>query len=117
MLPLLTYSISVMLAAGFEPASAAAQDNSAVSPAKQSTSAVNYRERPRYPYDPQRLKRRPILDGKIADGEWDPLYTIGDTAAKGTIYVNWDDDYLYVAARTDQPSWLIFDLDCNADGW
>jgi hypothetical protein len=79
--------------------------------------AINYRERPRYPYDPQRLKRRPILDGAIADNEWDPLYTIGDTAVKGTVYVNWDDDFLYIAARTDQPAWLVFDLDANADGW
>lgn len=95
-------------------------DKGAAAPAPaaaQSVPAINYRERPRYPYDPQRLKRRPILDGKIADNEWDPLYTIGDTAAKGTVFVNWDDDYLYVAARTDQPCWLVFDLDANADGW
>lgn len=113
--------------AGLRPAPARAQDNgtavAAAAPSaatglsKQSTPAINYRERPRYPYDPQRLKRRPILDGKIADNEWDPLYTIGDTAAKGTVYVNWDDDFLYIAARTDQPCWLVFDLDANADGW
>lgn len=103
------------------PSRACAQDNGAagaVAPAvQQAAPAINYRERPRYPYDPQRLKRRPILDGTIADNEWDPLYTIGDTAAKGTVYVNWDDDFLYVAARTDQPCWLVFDLDANADGW
>jgi hypothetical protein len=96
---------------GTAPATAPAQA------APQATVAINYRERPRYPYDPQRLKRRPILDGTIADNEWDPLYTIGDAAAKGTVYVNWDDDFLYVAARTDQPCWLVFDLDANADGW
>jgi len=109
-----------MLAAGCELGPAFAQDNNAAPPPRSGTQAapaINYRERPRYPYDPQRLKRRPVLDGKIADNEWDPLYTIGDTAAKGTVYVNWDDDYLYVAVRTDQPSWFVFDLDCNAYGW
>jgi hypothetical protein len=110
------------------PSRACAQDNGGaatqgaaatpVAPAvQQAAPAINYRERPRYPYDPQRLKRRPILDGTIAENEWDPLYTIGDTAAKGTVFVNWDDDFLYVAARTDQPCWLVFDLDANADGW
>lgn len=79
--------------------------------------AINYRERPRYPFDPQRLKRRPVIDGKISDGEWDPLYTVSDGPVKGTVYLNWDDDYLYIAARTDQPAWLVFDLDSNDDGW
>ena len=93
------------------PAGAQENANTAVRPA---VPTINYRERPRYPYDPQRLKRRPILDGRIADNEWDPLYTITDTAAKGTVYVNWDDDFLYVGAKVDQPSWIVFDLDCNA---
>jgi hypothetical protein len=87
------------------------------SAARQSAPTVNYRERPRYPFDAQRLKRRPTLDGALTDNEWDPLYTINDTAAKGTVYVNWDDDNLYVATRTDQPAWLLLDVDCNADGW
>lgn len=78
---------------------------------------INYRERPRYPYDAQRLKRRPTLDGMIGANEWDPLYTIDDTTVKGTVYLNWDDDYLYVAAKTDQPGYLVIDIDANADGW
>lgn len=98
-----------------------AQDNGAApNPANNTTitgQAINYRERPRYPFDPQRLKRRPMVDGKIAENEWDPLYTIGEGAVKGTVYVNWDDDFLYLAVKTDQPAWLAFDFDCNADGW
>lgn len=85
--------------------------------AKQSTMVINYRERPRYPFDPQRLKRRPTLDGVIHNNEWDPLYTISGTAVNGTLYMNWDDDYLYLGARTDQRAWVIFNVDANADGW
>ena len=83
----------------------------------QTAQGINYRERPRYAFDPQRLKRRPVLDGVINNNEWDPLYTITDGAAKGTIYLNWDDDFVYVACRADQASLLVIDLDCNADGW
>ncbi len=78
---------------------------------------INFGVRPRYAVDPQRLKRRPIIDGVISANEWDPLYTITDGAVKGTVYLNWDDEFLYVAVRTDQPAQLVFDLDCNADGW
>jgi len=96
-----------------------AQDTNAPASAlaKQSTPVINYRERPRYPFDPQRLKRRPNLDGVIVENEWDALYTIGDRAVNGTVYVNWDEDYLYVAARTGRPAVVVFDLDANADGW
>jgi hypothetical protein len=86
-------------------------------PAAAQNPAINYRERPRYPFDPQRLKRRPNLDGMIANNEWDPLYTITDGAVRGTVYVNWDDDFLYLAAKTDQPANVIFNIDANADGW
>lgn len=103
------------------PAHARAQDRaddpSANALARQSPPLINYRERPRYPFDPQRLKRRPHLDGVIADNEWDALYTISGAAVNGTIYVNWDEDNLYVAARTDRPAVVVFNLDANADGW
>lgn len=82
-----------------------------------SRSAINYRERPRYPFEAQRLKSRPILDGTIGENEWDPLYTIGDGPVKGTVFVNWDADFLYFGARTDKPAWILFDLDTSADGW
>ncbi|HEV2473593.1 MAG TPA: hypothetical protein VGS41_13045, partial [Chthonomonadales bacterium] len=32
-------------------------------------------------------------------------------------YCNWDDNYLYLAARTDQPAQVLFDVDAGGDGW
>ena len=78
---------------------------------------INYRERPRYPFDPQRLKLRPTLDGEIRENEWTPLYTVSDQPVNGTMYMNWDDDNLYVAARMDRPGWFVINLDANGDGW
>ncbi len=98
-----------------------AQEEPPVRPAepviRQAAANINFAQRPRYPYEPQRLKLRPVLDGVIGENEWTPLYTIDDQAVKGTVYVNWDDDFLYVGASTSQPAWLIFSLDCSADGW
>lgn len=79
--------------------------------------AIKFRERPRYPADPQRLKRTPQIDGVLGDGEWDPFYTITDGMIKGTIYCNWDDNFLYLATRTDGAANVLFDLDLNGDGW
>lgn len=85
-------------------------------PAPAPPPTINYRERPRFPFDPQRLRLRPTIDGVIGENEWTPLYT-ADKPVAGTIYVNWDEDFLYVAARADQPAWFVIDLDCNGDGW
>jgi hypothetical protein len=117
---LLRFAVCAAAAAGALAAPPAAAQDTQPAPVvltKPVTPGINYRERPRYPFDPQRLKRRPVLDGVIGDSEWDPLYTIGDGAVKGTVYLNWDDDFLYVAARTDQSAWVVLDLDANADGW
>ncbi len=78
---------------------------------------INYRERPRYPFDPQRLKLRPTLDGDIRENEWTPLYTVGDQPVNGTVYLNWDDENLYLAARMDRPGWFVVNVDANGDGW
>lgn len=83
----------------------------------QAAVAVNYRERPRYAFDPQRLKMRPLLDGSLGENEWSPLYTVSDGPVKGTVYLNWDDDFLYVGVRTDAPGWVVLNLDGNSDGW
>jgi hypothetical protein len=109
-LPLALLSALTLLSvfAAFHPAPAAAS---------QSPQSIRYSERPRYPFDPQRLKRRPIMDGMIGANEWDPLYTINDTTVKGTVYLNWDDDNLYIGAKTDQAGYLVIDLDASADGW
>ena len=79
--------------------------------------AVNFRERPRYPTEVQRLRRTPVIDGQLTDGEWDPFYTVADGAIKGTVYCNWDENNLYLAARTDQAATVIFDVDAGGDGW
>ena len=78
---------------------------------------IKFRERPRYPADPQRLKRTPLIDGVLGDGEWDPFYTITDGPVKGTVYCNWDDNFLYLATRTEGAANVLFDLDLNGDGW
>ena len=87
---------------------------SAVVPAAQT---INFRERPKYPTDPQRLRRTVRIDGILSDNEWDPFYTISDGALKGTFYCNWDDNYLYLAARTEQAATVLFDVDAGGDGW
>ncbi len=107
--------------------SAMAQDQKegdAVPPAKVNTDTIiqpappiKFRERPKYVSDTQRLRRTPIIDGSFADGEWDPFYTIDDAAIKGTVYLNWDDRYLYLAAKTDAASTVLFDIDAGGDGW
>lgn len=103
-----------------QPVAAPAQDAPAapavVAPA-QAAVTPNYRERPRFPLDPQRLKRRPTLDGVIGEGEWDPLYTLSTGAVTGPVYMNWDDEFLYVAARMDRPGWMALNVDASGDGW
>ncbi len=78
---------------------------------------INLRERPKYINEPHRLRRTVQIDGVLSDGEWDPFYTINDGAIKGTVYCNWDDSYLYLAARTDQQSTILIDVDTGGDGW
>ena len=85
--------------------------------AQKQTTTINYRERPQYPFDAQRLKRRPTIDGVIGEREWDPFYTVGHASVTGTTYLNWDEDNLYIAARTDVPAWTVINIDANADGW
>ncbi len=78
---------------------------------------INLRERPKYATEPHRLRRTVQIDGVLSDGEWDPFYTVNDGPIKGTFYCNWDDNYLYLAARTDQPATILFDVDSGGDGW
>lgn len=80
-------------------------------------SAAAFRERPHFAVEPQRIKRTVRIDGTLADGEWDPFYTIDQGPIHGTVYCNWDDDYLYLAARTEQPCTVLFDVDTGGDGW
>ena len=79
--------------------------------------AINFRERPKYPTDDQRLRRTAQIDGVLSDNEYDPFYTVTDGPIKGTVYVNWDDAFLYVALRADQPCSVLLDVDASNDGW
>lgn len=80
-------------------------------------SRVNFRERPKYPIDSQRLRKTVTIDGVLSDNEWDPFYTITDGAIRGTVYCNWDDDYLYLAVRSESPCSMVFNVDASGDGW
>jgi hypothetical protein len=78
---------------------------------------IKFGERPKYPTDSQRLRRTIQVDGTIGDNEWDPFYTITDGPIRGTVYCNWDDDYLYLAVRSEAPCSLVFNVDAANDGW
>jgi hypothetical protein len=91
----------------------AAQENAVVA----QTPQINFRERPRFTTDPQRMRRTVQVDGVLNDGEWDPFYTLTEGLIRGVFYANWDENYLYLAARTEQPALVIFDVDAGGDGW
>jgi hypothetical protein len=99
------------------PAAATAAPAAVTPTVAQPTPAINFRERPRFPNDPQRLRRRPAIDGSIGADEWDVFYTVTDAPVNGTVYLNWDDEYVYVAFKTDAAAWVVFDLDTSGDGW
>ncbi|MDE2126121.1 MAG: hypothetical protein KGJ62_05990 [Armatimonadetes bacterium] len=109
-----TYAQARGQAGGTPPA--AGQTGVAVQPPPPG-GGIDFRTRPRYPTDPQRLRRTVQIDGVLEDGEWDPFYTIDDGPIQGTFYCNWDDNYLYLAAKTNQPSTVLIDVDTGGDGW
>ncbi len=78
---------------------------------------IDTRVRPDYPFQPQRLKKRPPMTGVIAPGTWDSLYTVDTGPVKGTFYMDWDNNYLYLAAQSDQSAWVVFDIDATDNGW
>ncbi len=80
-------------------------------------SSAALRIRPSYPVNIQRPRSTPTLDGSLHEGEWTPFYTVSDGTIQGTVYCNWDPNYLYIAAKTDQASTLLIDIDANDDGW
>lgn len=70
-------------------------------------------------YEKMRIKRTVNLDPAAGlSGNWDPLYTVQDTSGGArTAYCNWDDEYLYLAIETVQPTTVRFDIDGRDDGW
>lgn len=69
------------------------------------------------PPDTDILKRTPLIDGVIEDGEWDTFYSISSEGWEATATANWDNRNLYVGARSNKPIDLLAVLDANADGW
>ena len=69
-------------------------------------------------FEKQRIKRTPPLDPAVGlDGKWDTLYSVQDTGGPRTVYLDWDDTYLYLALEAPQPVEARFDLDLRDDGW
>lgn len=78
---------------------------------------VNFKERPKFPSETQRLRRTVTVDGKMSEGEWDAFYSAKDDKAdKGTLYCNWDDEYLYLAVKSPVGV-VVLDVDAGGDGW
>jgi hypothetical protein len=69
-------------------------------------------------YETQRIKRTVALDSAQGlDGKWDPLYTVQDGNGVRTTYLDWDDNYLYVAIESPAPAEARIDIDGQNDGW
>lgn len=62
------------------------------------------------------LRRTPVIDGTIEDGEWDVFYALAEPF-EATTYADWDSQYLYLAARCAAAADFAAVLDANADGW
>ena len=88
-----------------------------IAPSADAIPMINFRERPKYAADAQRLRRAVTIDGIADENEWEPFYNAPDGAIKGTFYCQWDDNFLYLAAKSDAPASLLFDIDAGGDGW
>lgn len=67
--------------------------------------------------DTKILKRTPVIDGNIVDGEWDTFYSYSNNGLDYTTYANWDNDNLYFAIKSNMQVDFLISLDMNADGW
>ena len=70
-------------------------------------------------FETMRIKRTVAMDpaGGV-DGKWDVLYAVQDASGgTRTTYLDWDDDYLYVAVETASPVETRIDIDGHNDGW
>jgi hypothetical protein len=69
-------------------------------------------------FERQRIKRTVPLDPRLGlDGRWDLLYTRGEGRDRRSIYLDWDDENLYLAAESPGLSPVRFDIDARGDGW
>lgn len=67
--------------------------------------------------DTEILARTPVVDGTLAEGEWDTFYVLASDGWNATAYADWDFSNLYIAAKSDKPVDLTVALDARADGW
>lgn len=68
-------------------------------------------------YDKDILKRTPIIDGKIQQGEWDIFYRFSTDNDTVTAYANWDYEHFYLAASANSITDIAVAFDINCDGW
>lgn len=69
-------------------------------------------------YERKRIKRTVSLEPLTPlDQGWDKLYEGLAGEPLKAVYFNWDDTYLYLAARTASPVDVRFDIDGAGDGW
>ena len=71
-------------------------------------------------YERHRIKRTVPTDPAAARLEetWDRLYTTGaEGANRRTTYLDWDDDFLYVALESAAWENVRVDIDAKGDGW
>jgi DNA-binding beta-propeller fold protein YncE len=69
-------------------------------------------------------KATPVLDGRLAAGEWQEFYSVPNLCTpersrglKARLYLAWDDGHYYLAVRSDKQVVAGFDLDGANDGW
>ena len=67
--------------------------------------------------DTQILKRTPVIDGAIEEGEWDAFYAISSTEWNAKTFINWDDKNIYIASISSKPVDFMALIDGNNDGW
>jgi hypothetical protein len=67
---------------------------------------------------------KPVLDGRLAEGEWKEFYSMpnlstpeGLRALKARLYLAWDDGNYYFAVTSSRPVTAGLDLDGANDGW
>ncbi len=90
-----------------------------------------------YDYDYERHKKSPTIDGKMEEGEWDKFASTPNAITPNNsvefrergrkpipgadytmqTYLNWDDNYLYIAAKAPFRFLMSPQLDCNVDGY
>ena len=63
------------------------------------------------------LRRTPVLDGVVEDGEWDPFLQVQQGDFSATAYANWDEGNLYIAVTGGKPTDSMITLDAAHDGW